>query len=91
MVTIKPQMSNLKTSSIIVPTIKGQIKANYLKKSKIETEYNIELPGNMIGEFLVNLSSEDDLLVNGQSVNTMFKSVRLNPGPNKIEIKINTF
>jgi hypothetical protein len=91
MVTIKPQLSNLKNCSIIVPTIKGQIKANYLKKSKLETEYNIELPGNMIGEFLVNLSSEDELLVNGQSVNTMFKSVRLQPGQNKIEIKINTF
>jgi len=90
-VTIKPQMSNLKNCSIVVPTIKGQIKANYLKKSKLETEYNIELPGNTVGEFLVNLSSEDELLVNGQSVNTMFKSVRLQSGYNKIEIKTNTF
>jgi hypothetical protein len=84
-------MSNLKNSSIIVPTIKGQIKANYLKKSKLETEYNIELPGNTVGEFLVSLGSEDELILNGLPVNTMFKSVRLIPGQNKIEIKINTF
>jgi len=90
-VSIKPQMSNLKNSSITVPTIKGQIKANYLKKSKTDTEYNIELPGNMVGEFIVSLGVEDELIVNGISVNTMFNSVRLSPGPNKIEIKINTF
>jgi alpha-L-rhamnosidase len=89
-ITIQPQMATLKSSSITLPTIKGQIKADFQKKGSA-SEYIIELPANMIGDFVISLGSEDELIVNGQSENPTFGSVRLNPGKTKIEIKINTF
>ncbi|WP_203532529.1 hypothetical protein [Draconibacterium halophilum] len=45
----------------------------------------------MVGDFSVNLSSEDVLTLNGETVNPAFGSVRLNPGMNKIEIQVNSF
>ncbi len=90
MVTIKPQMADLKNSAIEVPTLKGQIKADFQKKGR-GAIYTIELPGNMIGEFVVDLASEDEITLNGAIVNPSFGSVRLSPGVNNIEVKINTF
>ncbi len=90
-VTIKPQLSNLKESSVEVPTIKGNIKASYKKRGARMKEYNIELPANMVGEFKVELASEDDISLNGKPVNTSFGSVRLIPGVNTIKIKVNSF
>ncbi len=90
MVTIKPQMADLKNVSIEVPTVKGQIKADFLRKGR-GAIYTIELPGNMLGEFVVDLAPEDEITLNGEIVNPLFGSVRLNPGINNIEVKINTF
>ena len=90
-VEIKPQMGNLKYSSIVVPTIRGQIKGEFRKINTRLSEYMLELPANMIGEFGVKLSSEDVVTLNGETVNLMFGSVRLNPGVNKILIKVNSF
>lgn len=90
-VTVKSQMAGLKNSSIVVPTIKGQIKGEYKRKSDRLTEYSIELPANMVGEFIIDISSEDELLHNGEIVNNLFGSVRLNPGVNTIQIKVNSF
>ena len=90
-VSIKPQMGNLKNSSIVVPTIKGQIKGEYKKISNRLTEFLIELPANMIGEFDCNFSNNAVVNLNGEKVNTSFGTIRLNPGVNKIEIRINSF
>lgn len=90
-VRIKPQMGSLKNSSIVVPTIKGQIKGEYQKNGARLTEYTIELPGNMVGEFVIDVSSEDELRLNGKAENPLFGFVPLKPGKNTIQVKINSF
>lgn len=90
-VTIKPQMASLKNSSIVVPTINGQIKATYIRKNDRLTEYVIELPAGMAGEFVFDKSSENELTLNGNTVNTLFDYVALQPGLNKIQVKVNSF
>ena len=90
-VEIKPQMGNLKNCSIVVPTIRGQIKAEYKKANARLSNYHINLPANMVGEFSVNLTSEDVVTLNGETVNPVFGSVRLNSGVNNITIQVNSF
>lgn len=88
---IKPQMGDLKNSSITVPTLKGQIKGQFNKVNKRLTRYSIELPANMVGEFSVELAPEDVVILNGQTVSPSFGSIRLKPGLNDIELKVNSF
>ncbi|MCF6332389.1 MAG: family 78 glycoside hydrolase catalytic domain [Draconibacterium sp.] len=90
-VSIKPQLGNLTNSSIIVPTIKGQIKCKFNKKSNRLSNYKVDLPANMVGEFGVELPSNAVVRVNGQAVNLSFGTIRLNPGVNNIEIRTNSF
>lgn len=90
-VSIKPQMSNLKNSSIEVPTVRGKIKANYSYGGKRLQTYEIEIPGNMVGEFSLNGLDGKELIHNGQSVPSAFKTIRLTPGKHTIQLKINSF
>ena len=90
-VIIHPQMANLKNSSITVPTIKGQIKGDYKRINARLTQYSIELPANMVGEFNAGFSAEDLVTLNGESVNLSFGTIRLNSGVNEIEVRINSF
>lgn len=90
-VSIHPQMGNLKNSSIVVPTIKGQIKADYKRVNARLTQYAIEIPANMVGEFNAGFSAEDVVTLNGETVNLSFGTIRLNPGVNEIEVRVNTF
>lgn len=89
--SIKPQLSKLKTSSIKVPTIIGEIKGEFQKVNGRLQEYIIELPANMIGEFEVNTSSDDVVTLNGKKINMAFGNIRLLPGKNEISIKVNSF
>ena len=90
-VSIKPQMGSLKNSSITVPTIKGQIKGEYKRVNARLTQYSIEIPANMVGEFDAGFSADDVVTVNGETVNLSFGTIRLNPGVNEIEVKVNSF
>jgi arylsulfatase A-like enzyme len=90
-VSIKPQMGKLRNSSITMPTLKGPIKGEYKKLSARLKEYTIELPANMAGEFSMDFSPQAVVSLNGETVNLSFGSIRLNPGLNEIEIKINSF
>jgi hypothetical protein len=45
----------------------------------------------MVAEFSVQGSPEDVLTLNGQTANLAFGSLRLHPGVNHIEIRINSF
>jgi alpha-L-rhamnosidase len=90
-VQIKPQMGQLKNSSITVPTIRGQIKGEYKKSNARMSEYNFDLPANMVGELVINLSSEDVVTHNSEVVNPVFGTVSLNPGVNRIVIQVNSF
>ena len=91
MVCIKPQMGNLTHTSIEIPTIRGQIKGTYEKLSARNQKYTIELPGNMVGEFVGNFSPQDVVSLNGEQENLAFGTIRLRPGMNIIEIRINSF
>ncbi|WP_034042172.1 sulfatase-like hydrolase/transferase [Wocania ichthyoenteri] len=88
---INPKMGNLKNSSIKVPTIKGSIKAEYLYENPRLQIFNIEIPGNMVAEFGIDLKSKEELIHNGKKVNTIFSSIRLEAGKHQIEIITNSF
>ena len=90
-VSIKPQMGDLKYSKISVPTLLGQIHGEFQLINKRYTTYILELPANMVGEFFPEATGDAVVTVNGQVVNPKFESIRLNPGINKIEIRINSF
>ncbi|MFD0835635.1 sulfatase-like hydrolase/transferase [Mariniflexile aquimaris] len=89
--SIKPQMSNLKSSSIEVPTVLGTIKADYKYKGARLQTYEIEIPANMVAEFSLNNLDGKDLIHNGEKIPSAFDSIRLAPGKHIIELKINSF
>jgi len=90
-VSIKPQMSKLKNSAIEVPTVRGTIKANYTYNGKRLQTYEIEIPGNMVGEFSLNGKEGKELIHNGKTVPSAFETIRLTPGKHTIQLKINSF
>ncbi|WP_199271526.1 alpha-L-rhamnosidase C-terminal domain-containing protein [Cellulophaga sp. L1A9] len=82
--SIKPQLGGLKTSSVVVPTLRGQIKASYtLQENKIE-KYVIEVPANMKAEFEVKTSSK--IKVNNKIILNSISHIPLESGSNIIEI-----
>ncbi len=87
--TIQPQMGTLSSASIVVPTIKGQIKGDFEKVSEQLTKYTVELPANMPGEFSVELPDNAVVKVNGKAVSLAFDYIRLTPGVNEIEVVSN--
>ncbi|SHJ06096.1 sulfatase-like hydrolase/transferase [Pseudozobellia thermophila] len=89
--SIKPQMGDLKNSSIEVPTIKGSIKAKYTYLSPRLQVYGIEIPANMVAEFEIVPSPQKVLMHNGKKVNAAFGSVRLGPGKHEIKLVVNSF
>ena len=91
LVSIKPQLADLTNCSIVVPTIKGQIVGEFKKKSDSIAEYTFVIPANMVAEFVVNLSTESDIKLNGLTVSPIYGTIRLNPGVNKIQIIKNSF
>ncbi|WP_020605191.1 sulfatase-like hydrolase/transferase [Spirosoma spitsbergense] len=90
-VSIRPQLGSLQTSSILVPMLKGTISASYVRKSKLNQAYTIELPANVSAELELLSSPEDTITVNGEKVDTAFKTIRLSPGKNVVELIVNTF
>jgi len=89
--TIKPQMSDLKNSTIEVPTIKGSIKGKYSYKNARLQVFEIEIPANMVAEFEMVPSPGKELMHNGKKVAAAFGSVRLDPGKHEIKLVINSF
>lgn len=88
--SIKPQLGKLTTSSIIVPTINGQIKADYvLTNSKIQ-KYTIEIPANMTSEFQLESFSADTIIHNGGNIDNTTSYLNLDPGVHIIEITNNS-
>ncbi len=89
--SIKPQMGNLKSSSIEVPTIKGNIKAEYKYVNNRLQTYTLEIPANMVAEFEIRVPANKAIQLNGEKVNMAFGSIRLMPGINQIELVVNSF
>lgn len=88
---IKPQMADLKNSSIVYPTQLGQINASFNRISKRLSEYTIEIPANMVAELELKVSPSEIVTVNDEPVNLGFGSIRLNSGKHHIRVKINSF
>lgn len=88
---IKPQMGDLKSSEIEVPTIKGTIKGKFNFINGRYQTYDIEIPGNMIAEFSLKGLDKKQVTLNGEKMSPAFKTLRLLPGMNKIELKVNSF
>ncbi|MFH4966985.1 sulfatase-like hydrolase/transferase [Gaetbulibacter sp. M240] len=89
--TIKPQMGELKSSEIVVPTVRGMIKGNYSYNGPRLQTFVIEIPGNMEGEFNIDLKNRMDLIHNGQKVSPFYNVIQLGPGEHTIQLKINSF
>ncbi len=90
-IRIKPLLGDLKNSSIVVPTIKGSIKGTYLYVNERNKKYTIELPANVVAEFIIKCSPEEVVTLNGNKLNMAFNTIRLEPGINNIEIVLNSF
>ncbi len=89
--SIKPQMGSLKSSSIEVPTVKGNIKGEYkFVNNRLQT-YTIEVPANMVAEFEMNVPANKAIRLNGEKVSMAFGSIRLTPGTHRIELVVNSF
>lgn len=85
-VQIKPQLANLTNSSIVVPTIKGDIKCKYTR-NRDSDNYTIEVPANTIGEFILSEKPSNIIYFNGKKVNTNSDRLNLRNGINNIELR----
>ncbi len=90
-VEIQPQPAGLTDSEIVYPTLKGPISCKFKKVHNRLTRYWIGLPANMVGE--LNLGELTDVFVtnNGNPVMMKFDNIRLEPGMNRIEVRMNSF
>ncbi|MEK7718014.1 MAG: alpha-L-rhamnosidase C-terminal domain-containing protein [Bacteroidota bacterium] len=89
-VRIHPQMGDLKFSTIKTPTLTGSIKGDYRLVSSQLKSYSIELPPKMTGDFILNDASNKVITLNGKIIKAVGPVIRLNPGVNKLEIKLKT-
>lgn len=80
---IRPQLGRLTDSRITVPTIRGNIEAEYRNTGKSK-EYNITLPGNMDCDFIIPGQSSGRITLNGEKITPAGNSVKLTAGLNKI-------
>ena len=89
--SIKPQISRLKSSTIIVPTVRGPIKGKYTYNGPRVQTFEIEIPGNMVAEFEIKRLQDQEIILNDKKIPDVFKSIRLTPGKNTIQLIVNSF
>ncbi len=82
---IKPQLSSLRQSSISVPTIKGNIEANYKLNDGIR-EFRITIPSNIECDFVIPVKGDFVVLLNGKAIEPISGSIKLIQGLNNITI-----
>ncbi|MCK5207700.1 MAG: acetylglucosamine-6-sulfatase, partial [Cyclobacteriaceae bacterium] len=82
--TIKPQMSQLTSSKIKVPTIRGSIFGEY-KKDENKGTFTIEIPGNMGAKFNCSSLHYKEVRLNGRQINESNGLILLSSGGNKLE------
>jgi hypothetical protein len=82
---IKPQLGNLTYSQISVPTIRGNIVAEF-RNSGTSREYLIIIPANMECDFLID--SVNNLTITPGGMKTKIKTgiIKLHPGTNKLTL-----
>ena len=90
-VHIQPQLGDLRESTITVPTIRGQIEGSYVRVNDRVQRYEITLPGNTVANLVLQANPNDAVTLNGEPVNLTFGSIRLKPGKNMVELRVNSF
>ncbi len=91
LITIQPQLSHLTNTSIIVPTIKGPVKASYELVTNRLKRYQVEIPSNTAALFSPPIADHEVITLNGERMDPVFGSIRLEPGINNIEIRVHSF
>lgn len=61
---IRPQLSGLSSSEIIVPTIRGQIKASYMKSENDMEKFTFIIPPGMTAELILSVGPGSKIFVN---------------------------
>ncbi len=83
---ISPQMGNLSSSEIKVPTIKGSIYATFKLKRANYGIYEIDIPENMDAQFVIPVDNAR-VSLNNKSVTTQQTILHLESGHNIIKIR----
>jgi len=84
--SIKPQLGTLTSSSVLVPTLKGQIKGEYIVQSDKSLKFIIEIPANMNAEFELNGFLNKRIIHNGETIEKNLSLLSLTPGKHIINI-----
>jgi len=85
-VVIRPQMGNLNSSAIKVPTIRGAIKAQYTRHPDDTERYLIEMPANMSGAFYFDGELYTRVVLNGVELDSDLNTIPLQPGVNDLKL-----
>ena len=80
---IRPQLSSLTYSKISVPTIRGNINAEFRDSGKLK-EYIITIPANMECDFVIAIVNNLTITLNGKKHKTATGIIKLRSGNNKI-------
>lgn len=84
-VTIRPCLGRLSFSSVVVPTIRGSISADYKLEGK-KREFTVTIPGNMECDFVVDSVNYLTITLNGKKVKKGTGIIKPRAGVNKIII-----
>jgi alpha-L-rhamnosidase len=82
---IRPQLASLTESKIMVPTIRGNIIAEYKTTGTLK-EYTISIPGNMECDFIIPGTAFGQITVNGKKFIPFGNSIKLTSGITKIKL-----
>ncbi|MFC2126310.1 trehalase family glycosidase [Bacteroidota bacterium] len=86
-VQINPKLANLSFSEIMVPTKNGIINAQYKLGENRNKFYEIELPENMSGQFILHQERDKMIYHNNRVITGDKEILKLESGINIIEIK----
>lgn len=88
--SIAPDMGDVKKSSIVYPTLLGDVKADY-RMAGNRRYYTVTVPANMAAEFVIPVGVKGIVLLNGKPQSLNYGKLQLNAGENLIQIQNNTF
>ncbi len=82
---IRPKMGTLTSSTIVVPTIRGKIKAHFTVHDDVKS-YEIEIPANMSGEFYFEGTTPPKVVLNGEDLGHLEGAILLQSGKNILKL-----
>jgi alpha-L-rhamnosidase len=85
-VIINPQLGKLSSTQIIVPTIKGAIRASYKRVSFNADLFSIDIPDGISADFVIPTKMFRSVQINNEKAIALKGIVKLKAGHNNIEI-----